>query len=82
MRGNLDGGYFYRLHVNMVTEDFKFVGRFQHWMLDGSETNYVSNLGLIYEVTSLVSFRVNIDVCTPSDGDKQAGIGALMQVYF
>lgn len=74
-------GYFINGAYN-VSEDFKFVGRFQHWMIDGSETNYQSTLGFIYEATSVVSFRVNLDIYTPSDGDSQAGIGALMQVYF
>lgn len=81
LRDDLIRGYYINGSYN-VSDDFKFVGRFQHWMLDGSETNYQSTLGLIYEATSLVSFRVNLDVYTPSSGDNQAGIGAMMQVYF
>jgi hypothetical protein len=80
-RDDLIRGYYINGAYN-VSEDLKFVGRFQHWMRDGSETNYQSTLGLIYEATSIVSFRVNLDVYTPSNGDSQAGIGAMMQVHF
>lgn len=66
-----------------VSDELKFVGRFQNWKReDPREMNYQSTLGIIYQATSIVSFRVNLDVYTPVNGSNQAGIGAMMQVYF
>lgn len=81
-RDEIISGYYINGAYN-VSDELKFVGRFQSWKRDEPrDLNYQSTFGIIYQATSVVSFRVNLDVYTPVGGDSQAGIGALMQVYF
>lgn len=69
--------------IYSASEQLKFVGRFQQWKREEPrELNYQSTLGILYEATSIVSFRVNLDVYNQVGGDAQAGVGAMMQVYF
>ncbi len=82
IKDEIISGYYVNGAYN-VSSQLKFVGRFQHWKRDDPrDLNYQSTLGIIYQATSIVSFRVNLDVYTPVDRNSQAGIGALMQVYF
>lgn len=72
----ITGGY-------KIDPKWMFVTRFQGWYFDyNDETHTQITLGAKYQATSLISFRFNIDVYSPENGDSQSGAGVMMQFSF
>lgn len=72
----VSGGY-------KIDPKWMFVSRFQGWHFDLNDESHTQiTLGAKYQATSLISFRFNIDVYSPENGDSQAGAGVMMQFSF